>query len=156
MTIGSIAVRYATALLEYANELKVADKVYRESLQLKESFLSIPELRMAMNNPLLEPAKKATLIEQAVGTGMTAEFKRFVQLVLDQKRENLLLFRDTSYIGLYRKQENISVGSLITATEPSPAVVERIRRMVMNETKGRCGIDERTLTLTHSLHHNWY
>lgn len=136
MTIGSIAVRYATALLEYANELKVADKVYWESLQLKESFLSIPELRMAMNNPLLEPAKKATLIEQAVGTGMTAEFKRFVQLVLDQKRENLLLFMVTSYIGLYRKQENISVGSLITATEPSPAVVERIRRMVMNETKG--------------------
>ena len=67
---------------------------------------------------------------------MTAAFKRFVQLVLNEKRENLLLFMVTSYIGLYRKQENISVGSLITATEPSPAVVERIRKMVMNETKG--------------------
>lgn len=136
MTIGSVAVRYAKALLEFANEAKVADKVYQESLRLKENLLSIPELRMAMNNPLLEASKKSTLIEQATGEGITAEFKRFIQLVLKEKRENILLFIVTSYIGLYRKQENISVGSLITATEPSPAVVERIRRMVMNETKG--------------------
>ena len=136
MTIGSVAVRYAKALLEFANEAKVADKVYQESLRLKENLLSVPELRMAMNNPLLEASKKSTLIEQATGEGITAEFKRFIQLVLKEKRENILLFIVTSYIGLYRKQENISVGSLITATEPSPAVVERIRRMVMNETKG--------------------
>ncbi|MGP1437277.1 MAG: F0F1 ATP synthase subunit delta [Phocaeicola sp.] len=136
MTIGSIAVRYAKALLEYANETGAAERVYHEVLKLKETLMTVPELRTAVNNPLLETKKKANLLEEAIGGEITSEIKRFIQLVLKEKREGAILFMATSYIGLYRKQENISVGSLITATPATPEIVERIRKMVANETKG--------------------
>lgn len=136
MTIGSIAVRYAKALLEYAKEAGTAEKVYHEALKLKDALMAIPELRTAVNNPLLETKKKADLLEEALGGKTTAEIKRFIQLVLKERREEAILFMVTSYIGLYRKQENISVGSLITATPAAPEIVERIRKMVTKETKG--------------------
>ena len=41
-----------------------------------------------------------------------------------------------SYIDLYRKQKNISIGKLTTAYPVAPEVVERIRKIVVSRTKG--------------------
>ena len=136
MTVGSIAVRYAKALLTFVDETGKAEEVYREALKLKDTWMAVSALQTAMNNPLLAPAKKSALVEEALGGKITAELRRFVRLVLHERRENMLLFMLTSYIGLYRKQKNINVGSLITATPASPAVIERIRKMVTDQTKG--------------------
>ena len=39
--------RYAKALLAYADDAKVEDAVYREALLLKDSYAQVPELRNA-------------------------------------------------------------------------------------------------------------
>ena len=51
MYIGVVSMRYAKALLAYADDAKVEDAVYREALLLKDSYAQVPELRQAMDNP---------------------------------------------------------------------------------------------------------
>ena len=89
------------------------DTVYEEAGILADSFSRIPELRQALDNPVLPAETKLKLICEAAGGGQVSEeLKRFVELVLEERREKFLQFMIMSYIDLYRKQKNISVGKI--------------------------------------------
>ncbi|MBR3399036.1 MAG: F0F1 ATP synthase subunit delta, partial [Prevotella sp.] len=62
--------------------------------------------------------------------------KRFVELVLKEGRETVMMFIASSYITLYRKQKNIIHGKLITATTVSPATEQRMKEIIQSKTKG--------------------
>ena len=49
MYIGVISMRYAKALLAYADESGTADTVYAEAGTLADSFSKVPELRQALD-----------------------------------------------------------------------------------------------------------
>ncbi len=133
--------RYAKALLAYANERKVSDKLYREVLQLSKTFARLPELRVALDNPVLPSATKMKLIHEAAGGQASPELTRFAELVLAEHREKFLQFMLMSYIDLYRKQENIRVGKITTACPVSEHVIERIRALVVEHTHGTVVLD---------------
>ncbi len=58
MYIGVISMRYAKALLAYADEKGTEDTVYEEAGILADSFSRIPELRQALDNPVLPAENK--------------------------------------------------------------------------------------------------
>lgn len=136
MYIGIVSMRYAKALLAYANDAKVEDVVYEEIQRLRDSLFLIPEFRQAMDNPVLMSDVKLKLICEAAGGKVTHVLKRFAELVLKEKREKFISFMVHSYIDMYRKQKNISIGKLTTACPVSEEVVDRIRRLVVHQTKG--------------------
>ena len=116
MDIGIVSMRYAKALMEYAKSMGAEDTLYKEFCMLDRSFRKHPDLRMALENPILTIREKLTLIcTAAVGDAPAGrEFARFMTLVLKNRRENFL-----QYICL-------SVGKLITAVPVSQEVRERI------------------------------
>lgn len=136
MYIGTISVRYAKALYEYASLSNAEEKVYNEMLSLKESFSNVPELSRTINNPVLPSSVKSSLLLEAAGGDVSNEMKRFISLVLEQRRESVLIFMINFYCDIYRKKKNISIGKLITAHSVSEEVLERIRKIVVNTTKG--------------------
>ncbi len=69
MYIGVISMRYAKALLAYADEKGTEDTVYEEAGILADSFSRIPELRQALDNPVLPAETKLKLICEAAGGG---------------------------------------------------------------------------------------
>ena len=62
--------------------------------------------------------------------------QKFLELVLNEKREKYLVGINQAFIDLYRKQEKIRVGKLTTAVPIAPEEVERIRRMVVDSAGG--------------------
>lgn len=137
MYIGVISMRYAKALLAYADEKGTEDTVYEEAGILADSFSRIPELRQALDNPVLPAETKLKLICEAAGGGkVSEELKHFVELVLEERREKFLQFMIMSYIDLYRKQKNISVGKITTVCPVAEEVVNRIRALVVEKTHG--------------------
>ena len=137
MYIGVISMRYAKALLAYADENTVEDTVYEESKRLADSFSKVPELRQALDSPVLPVVTKLQLVCEAAGNGKVSnEFKRFVELVLEERREKFLQFIIMSYIDLYRKQKNISIGKITTVCPVADEVVNRIRALVVEKTHG--------------------
>ena len=137
MDIGVISVRYARALLKGAIAERIESKVYQEMQILLNSFLTIiSELRFTIDNPMLSKDKKRDLLVAACGESISPITRKFLDLVLREGREKVLQFIAVSYITLYRRQKNITIGKLITATVVTPAIEQKLQQMVKNRTQG--------------------
>ncbi|MCR5197605.1 MAG: F0F1 ATP synthase subunit delta [Prevotella sp.] len=137
MDIGIISVRYARALLKSAVDAKLDEQVYREMQLLAKSFAEVPQLRHTIDNPMLAKEKKESLLLTAIGgDGASKLSKAFVELVLREDRENMMLFMANSYVTLYRQQKNIIRGKLTTAVAVAPDTEQKMRQMVESKTKG--------------------
>ena len=135
MAIGVISVRYARALLKCAMEQMLEDQVYQEMITLADQYNRVPELRSTIDNPMLEKDKKQALLQAACGKNLSELTEKFIQLVLQEGRENVIQMMATSYITLYRKQKNIISGRLITATTVTPEVKQKMKQMVQNKSQ---------------------
>ncbi|MBO5250996.1 MAG: F0F1 ATP synthase subunit delta [Bacteroidaceae bacterium] len=136
MYIGAISMRYARALLMFANEAGVAATVYREALTLRESFRKVPEFRQSLEKPVMSREDKRTILKQAAGGNISIQMQKFFDLVIQEKRERFLMYINQSFIDLYRKQEKIRVGKLTTAVPIASEEVERIRKIVVDAAGG--------------------
>lgn len=136
MDIGVISVRYARALLKSSTDAGVEDNVYEEMQALAQSYISVPELRFTIDNPMLSDEKKEKLLITAAGKKVSKATKAFIRLVLNEDRESMMQFMANSYITLYRKQKNIIRGKLTTAAAVSSSVEKKMRKMVESQTKG--------------------
>lgn len=136
MEIGVVSMRYARALLLYATEKKTEDKVYKEMKVLAHSFMEVPDLKYALENPVISMKRRMALIELAAGGKVCEESKKFIAMVLKENREKFLMYMAASYLTLYRKQNNITEGKLITAAPASDKIINRMKAVVTARTKG--------------------
>ena len=136
MDVGIISRRYAKALLEYAESSGCGKEVYEGMSRLSGCFLSLPQLHVALNNPVLGTEEKLSLVCQAAGGKVCEEFVRFVKLVLHAKRESCLQLMCLTYIDLYRRMKNITIGKLTTACPVEKGVEERLKALVHDHTHG--------------------
>ena len=129
MDIGTISMRYAKALIAYAQEEKAEDVLYQEIKTLSRSFSKFPQLRESLDNPILKAKDKLELISvAAVGNAEpSAVFVRFIKLVIKQRREIYLQFMCLTYIYLYYQLKHIAVGTLITAVPVDDETKRRIK-----------------------------
>lgn len=143
MNTGVIATRYAKALLEYAKMQGKEEQVYAEVKSLADCYSEISDLRRTADNPVLPVAEKLKVLQQAAGgDSVSEETKRFLALVLKERREEFLQFMLWSYIDLYLKAKNILVGKLTTAV-PSEKLVRRLEELVAKQTNGRLEIEQK-------------
>ena len=136
MNTGAISMRYARALLMFSNDAGVAPQVYQEALTLLKSFQKVPELKSALEKPVMTRENKSRILIQAAGGEITKQMQKFIELVLNEKREKYLVSINQAFIDLYRKQEKIHVGNLTTAVPIAPEEVDRIRQIVVNSAGG--------------------
>ncbi len=136
MNTGKISARYAKALFMFAEDNKHEELVYNDVKTLSRSFTEVPQLREAMKNPTVSKQKKRELLITAAGTQVCAEFSRFVDLVIEHKREEYfqsicLVFQD-----MYRDKKNIITSTLVTAAPITEAEELRMRKAVESVTDG--------------------
>lgn len=129
MDIGIVSMRYAKALMEYAKSTDTEEQIYADMRMLTRSFEKHPDLRVALDNPILTTREKFSLICTATVGNATAgrEFSRFITLVLKNRREYFLQYICLSFLDLYRKDRHIGVAKLTTAVPVDKSVEERIR-----------------------------
>ena len=136
MYIGTLSMRYAKALLAFANEAGVASSVYGEAMSLNNHWRTIDMLGDMVEIPVVKDADKLRVLVQASGSSPTEVMRKFLALVLKEKREKYLPYILHSFINLYRKQEKIRVGKLITAVPMAEEEVNRIRKIVVDSAGG--------------------
>jgi F-type H+-transporting ATPase subunit delta len=136
MNTGLIPVRYAKALLDFANVSGQQDEVYSEVKSVTKSYSKFGELRTVLDNPVLGKAEKRKIMILAAGDKVSIPFEKFLDLLLENNREDYLLSIALKYIDLFRKQKNIHYGKLTTATPINSATEKRLMAMVENTTGG--------------------
>lgn len=136
MDLGVISVRYARALLKSSVLSHQEDKVYADMQKMMDNYLQVPQLRTTIDNPMLDGAKKKMVLHAACGDKPTDLTKRFVNMVVDEGREQDMQFMAASYITLYRQQKNIISGKLITAAAVDAKTERKMKQMVESRTNG--------------------
>ena len=145
MDIGTISSRYAKALFSLAKEKGLETRVYDDMKMLADSFSLEPGLRVALGNPILPAEEKLKLLTAAGGIEVSDLYERFMHLVLEHKRESLLLFMAHIYIHLYRKDKRITRVQFSTAVPVS----EEVKVHLQNKLKEETGTS--VMMITHDL-----
>ncbi|MCQ2292452.1 MAG: F0F1 ATP synthase subunit delta [Bacteroidaceae bacterium] len=136
MDLGVISVRYARALLKSAVQTKCEEKVYGDMNTIVQAYAELPRLRRTIDNPMLPTESKKTVLSAAAGENPSPLTLKFIDLILQQGREEVMQLIASSYITLYRQQKNITHGRLVTAAAVSPATQQKMQQMVERRTGG--------------------
>ncbi len=129
MDAGALSMRYAKALFRFAVDRHKEEHVYVEVAALSKSLLKEPRLKEVLVSPILPREEKRKLMVLAASSNgdISDEFSRFIDLILDQRRESYLQFMMLMYVDLYRKSKNIGTACLITAVPVNEKTAERVR-----------------------------
>ncbi|MCQ2057167.1 MAG: F0F1 ATP synthase subunit delta [Bacteroidaceae bacterium] len=147
MNTGTVSVRYAKALLQYAAELGQDGKVYAEMQTLSRRLTHVHAIHERLSDPTVSDEAKCRLLETAVTDGKTQPseaLSKFLKLVIEAGRGDMLVFMATSYMDLYRKRNDIVPVQLITAAPVGDERRDRLKRLV--ET-----VEHGTLEWEHSV-----
>ncbi len=134
MNLGKISGRYARALYALAKEQNVQGAVNNELHQLSDSFFEVPKLQEALANPMHTAAEKERLlITAAGGDSISPLLKQFFQFIIEKNREEFAVFMAMSYQDIFRRDENIVLGTITSASEIGTDAVQRIKNRVLKK-----------------------
>ena len=136
MDTGRISARYAKALYEYAAENKKEKEIYEQMKFISEVFFLVPELTKELDNPRITSERKKELLLTAAGTKAPLEFVRFVDLVIERKRESYFHFMSLIYQDIYRKIKGIVIGKLTTPKPVDSQQEVQMKKLVSEKTGG--------------------
>jgi F-type H+-transporting ATPase subunit delta len=139
MSNGTISVRYARALLEFTIENQSADRVYAEMKSLRDVLQRVPKLKATICDPTLAAGIKLSVLNTAITNGennISESTERFLKLVLEHHREEILFFMAVSYISMYREKNGILFTRLTTATPIDEQTVKRFEDIVHKSVNG--------------------
>lgn len=142
MNAGLISVRYAKALLQFAQNEHVEDEIYEQAKFLINVFSNIKNLHTTLDSPLVPKAKKREILITACGNGVSKTFEKFIDLLLSNDREGYLRYIMLQYEDLYRVSKNILHGKLITAVEIDDATKDHLVQSIEQKVKGKLELEK--------------
>lgn len=111
MSIGTVAVRYAKALLAYAVEKDRQDEVYSQMQLLSRRLVQYPDIMGRIADPTVPDEPKCRLLFAAMmsddGSPACDVMEDFVRLVVRAGRGEALPFMASSYRDMYRRKYNV-------------------------------------------------
>lgn len=136
MNRSIVITRYATALVKYCQETGQGEVVCSEAETLEQALRTVPELRRMVTaaDDVVSPFDKKKLLQTALGNRMSPELSRFLTLLNKNGRMDMVedILRD--FVTIYRRGIGIRKAHLVTATEPSERLLQRLKALVKQKT----------------------
>ncbi len=115
--LNTITTPYAEAFLQVAESRKEVDKVVKQAKSLLTLWNETPELSDAMSSPVLEVDSKKDVLEKLFAKQLTPSFLNFLKLLADRQRIGLLDSVLERVLEIYRKQRNIALATVTSASD---------------------------------------
>lgn len=132
MNRAIVITRYALTLVKYVRDTGHGDIVCSEAEQLLQALRTVPDLRRMVNaaSDVVSAFDKKKLLQTALGNRMSQELSRFLTLLNRNGRMDLVedILRD--FVDMYRQSIGIRKAHLVTVSEPSERLLQRLRALV--------------------------
>lgn len=129
MDHSKIAVRYARALFDLAEEHKVVEAIYSD-MKAVNSVCSLPEMKEIITNPVIPFSKRTEIIVAVAGGGLNDFSRRFIELMFLHGRGDHLSGAARNFISLTRKHRGIREVTLTTAIPASNEIKQKLSALV--------------------------
>lgn len=133
MNTGLISIRYAKALFLFAKKENALEQVYQSAKLLSTIFETMPQLHSVLDNPFVAKEEKQKLIQNAAGKNRGKTFDKFTDMIIKNGREHKIQEIAYKFIEIYRKDQQILHGKLITAVPISSLVEQDLKALVKQE-----------------------
>lgn len=135
MNQGLIAVRYADAMFKLAIENQIGEKVYEDFNLLMRHCLQVDYFCSFLDNPVIKSSHKKELFQTVFKDKIHPMTLRFLEVVVDHKRENILMFILNDFIYHYKKFNGIKSVLLYTAVNLDERYLLQIEEYLEKEFK---------------------
>ena len=136
MNRSIVIMRYATALVKYTREAGQGEQVCAEAQALGRALRELPDLRRMVTaaSDVVSGAQKTELLQKVLGQPMSQELSRFLSLLNQNGRMDLIedILRD--FIELYQRSIGVRKAHLVTVTEPSERLLQSLKDLVKQKT----------------------
>jgi F-type H+-transporting ATPase subunit delta len=145
MSASLVARRYAQALLELGIESDSLDRLVEEMSTVAQAWETSPELRNAVENPLVAHAmKKAVMTELTEQIGATPTTRQALLLLVDRRRTRALPYVAKLLRELADARKGIVRAEVTTAAPLSDAYYERLQIQLEKMTGKKVVVDRKT------------
>jgi F-type H+-transporting ATPase subunit delta len=133
--IGSVARRYAKALLEIGVNQQTYDALGKELDRVADTFGKSPELKQALENPVFPLEKRRLVLDElARRLALSKVVRNFVMLLLDKGRIGSLPDVGRAYHALVDDYAN-RVRATVTSARPlDPALEKRLKNALEKQS----------------------
>jgi F-type H+-transporting ATPase subunit delta len=132
VTHAKVAKRYARALFNAAQKTGKTDAVRRDLAIFETLWSQVPDLRRALESPLVPAEKKRSIIDQAFSKEVNSLSRQFLHLLVDKRREEILPVVGEEFVQLSDAARNL-VRAYATVASP----LDDLQRAAMVESLER-------------------
>ncbi len=144
MVEGSLARRYAKALLEIGREEGQVDRLGDDLQRFGRLLESTTELGNVMSNPVFTHAERRAVLDRLIpGLALHAYTVNFLRLLLDKDRYVALPSIVREYRALSDAEANRVRATVTTAAELSPVMREAVSRALAQTTGKKVVLESR-------------
>ncbi len=139
MASSRIAIRYSKSLLDLASQEGELEKVKGDMDNVAEICTSSKELANLLKNPIVKARDKKAVLGK-VFSSTTPTTQKFIDFLVDKKRENELPSVAQNFITSYNNLKGIAKATIVSAIALSEESLSQIGNYV-SELLGKDGIE---------------
>ena len=127
MLEAHLALKYAQALFELAQENNMLDQVQQELAMVDETVTQYPDLGKLLYHPLVPAAVKKDTVQKIFAASVHEYVLHFLLLLVDKRRENYLSSIYHTFLNLVDEAKNIVTAQAVAALPLSTAQVQALQ-----------------------------
>lgn len=139
-----LAARYAKSLMDIAQEQNKLEAVYTDIKGIESAQNVSRELVSLMRSPIVKADTKINIFKTLFGGKIDDVTERFINLIINKRREFFLPEIVTAFIQQYKEHKNINDVVLTTAHPLDEATLAGIKQQVASSLSGK-EIDLKTI-----------
>lgn len=110
-----VAMRYATALMDLANERGILDGIAEDMHSIETTIHSSRELKLVLLSPIVRPDRKLGLLHEIFGKRFQQVTLAFVDLLVRKGRAEYLLATAEEFLTMLDMQRNVLRATITSA-----------------------------------------
>lgn len=135
MNTSIVATRYARALVQYVRETGQGDLVCAQAEKLNKALTGVADLeRMMGAQDVVSGEEKIALLETALEEAPAPALDRFLRLLVKNGRISLVRSILRDFVDQYRRSIGIRRAHLTCVSDPSEALLQRLKDLVRAHT----------------------
>lgn len=132
MRTSRVAIRYSKALMSMAKEASKVDAIYADMAFISKTIQDSKDLELTLKSPIIKSDKKSAILNQVFSSNVSEISSKFIALVVDRNREDMIGEIANAFIMQYKKEMNIISAEVTSAIK----LDEELRAKVLKIVKG--------------------